>query len=132
MKLLIICTFSIVLILSGCVTSPTKSKVELTYSAEVREKSFADHRLFDDLLNNIGGIGFVDQVYYPNVISRTISDIVAVVPYNNQVTGIERWTINHDNQSSVKYIVELSSDGSGGTIFSVKKENTEKAKRMSQ
>ncbi|HTJ79691.1 MAG TPA: hypothetical protein VL357_11910 [Rariglobus sp.] len=106
------------LALTGCATL-TSSK--LVYTPEVRQQSHADGRLFKDLLSAIGGVGFADEVYYPNAAERKIIKIESIVPYDNQKTGIENWTIDHGDAGIVTYIIKLIPDGQGGTNFSVGK-----------
>lgn len=84
--------------------------------------SYADERLFCDLLTQIGGIGFAEHVMFPHVKSREVVNIEAIVPYDNRKTGVERWTIKHDDQEICSYLVRFIPDGQGGTTFSVKKD----------
>jgi len=115
-KIILITTLAALLV--GCATMSSSS---LTYTSEVRKQSFADYRLFHDLLNAIGGVGFADEVHFPDAKIRTITGIEVVVPYNNRQTGVERWTIHHDGQDSCTYIVKLIPDGMG-TSFAVQRD----------
>ena len=104
----------------GCATMSSSS---LTCTPEIRKLSDADNSLFHDLLTQIGGVGFADETFFPNAKSRTIVKIEIIVPYDNQKTGIERWTIQHDGLDTCSYIVKFIPDGSGGTRFAVRKDN---------
>jgi hypothetical protein len=94
----------------------------LTCSPEVRKMSYADNRLFRDMLNAISGVGFFDEVLFPNAKERKVIKIQAIVPYDNRKTGVEYWTVQHDGQDSCSYIVNFIPDGRGGTTFTVKKD----------
>ena len=114
---------AVLILLAGCATT---SRSKLTYAPEVRKMSYADDRLFRDLLNAIGGVKFADEVSFPNAKERRITAIEALVPYDNRKTGIERWTIRHDGQDSCSYLVRFIPDGRGGTTFTVQKEKETK------
>jgi hypothetical protein len=105
--------------LAGCATMISSS---VTYTPEIRKMSYADNRLFHDMLNSIGGVGFADEALFPNAKVRTITKIDAIVPYDNRQTGVERWTVQHDGQDSCSYTVKFIPDGGGGTTFAVQKE----------
>lgn len=94
----------------------------LNYSAETRRQSMADNVLFNDMLNGMGGIGFMDRVFFPDAKTRTISSIEVVKPYDGKSSGEERWTILHDDNTSQSYTVKYKSDGQGGTYFSTSKD----------
>jgi hypothetical protein len=119
-KIILITTLAV--FLAGCATMISSSSSSLTYTPEVRKMSYADNRLFHDMLNQIGGVGFADQAIFPDAKIRTITKIEAIVPYDNRKTGIERWTIQHDGQDSCSYIVKFIPDGGGGTTFAVQKD----------
>jgi hypothetical protein len=78
--------------------------------------------LFRDLTSAIGGVRFADEVYFQKVQIRRLEKIEVVVPYDNKVAGIEKWFVSHDGTETVSYLVTLSPDGNGGTMFSVKLE----------
>ena len=105
--------------LSGCVSTQTSNS--LAWDGEVRNQSYADNTLFKDLLFEIGGVGFADEVLHPDSINRRLVKIEVITPYNGKNTGEEKWTINHDQTVNVTYLVKLIPDGSGGTYFSVGK-----------
>jgi len=84
--------------------------------------SYASNRLFHDMLSGIGGVAFFDEVAHPNAKERRIVKIEVMVPYDNRKTGVERWTIKHDGDETVSYLVKFVPDGHGGTTFSVKHE----------
>lgn len=117
MKIKIILIAALVASISGCATMPS-----LTYTPEIRKMSYADNRLFHDMLRGIGGVGFADGVIYPNAKVRTITNIGVIVPYDNRQMGVERWTIQHDGQDSCTYLVKFIPDGSGGTTFAVQRQ----------
>ena len=104
------------LLLSGCATTP---KHQLTCTTDIRKMSYADERLFRDLMTGTGGILYTDCVLFPRVKSSEIVSIEAVVPYDNIKTGVERWTIRHDGQNTCAYILKFIPDGHGGTKFTV-------------
>jgi hypothetical protein len=108
------------LFLAGCATTFTP---RLSCTVDIRKMSYADERLFSDLMTQTGGIGYAEYVLYPNVKLGTITKIEAIVPYDNHKTGVERWTIQHDGQDTVSYIVKFIPDGKGGTDFTVQKED---------
>jgi hypothetical protein len=105
--------------LAGCATTTSSS---IAYTPEVRKMSYADNKLFHDMLGSIGGVGFADETLFPNAKVRTITNIEAIVPYDNRKTGIERWTVQHDGQDSCSYIVKFIPDGAGGTTFTVQRD----------
>jgi hypothetical protein len=119
MKNRIILIAALAVFIAGCATTSSSS---LAYTPDVRKMSYADNRLFRDLLSAIGGVKFADEVSFPNAKTRTITKIEAVVPYDNRQTGVERWTIQHDGQDSCTYLVKLIPDGRGGTSFTVQKD----------
>jgi hypothetical protein len=96
------------------------SSAMLTCSKEVRKQSFADNTLFHDMLAGIGGVGMADAVRYPHAAAREVAKIEVDVPYDNRKTGIERWTIKHDDGTQVVYTLYFVPDGNGGTNFGVK------------
>ena len=116
-KIILIATLAV--FIAGCATMGSSS---LTYTPEVRKMSYADNRLFHDMLSQIGGVGFADQAFFPDAKIRTITKIEVIVPYDNRQTGIERWTIQHDGQDSCSYTVKFIPDGVGGTTFAVQKD----------
>jgi len=85
--------------------------------------SYADDRLFRDVFGGPGGVGFADEVMFPNAKVKTVTKIEAIVPYDNRKTGIERWTIQHDGQDTRAYIVKFIPDGHGGTTFTTQKDD---------
>jgi hypothetical protein len=72
------------------------------------------------MLGGIGGAGFSDTVRFPKAKSRAVTKIEVIVPYDNVRTGIERWTIVHDDNLPTAYILYFVPDGHGGTRFGVK------------
>ena len=119
MKNQIILIAALTSLLIGCATT---SSSRLSYTPEIRKMSYADDRLFRDMLNAIGGVKFADEVSFPNVKERKITAIEAIVPYDNRKPGIERWTIQHDGQDTCSYMVRFIPDGRGGTTFTVQKD----------
>ena len=113
-------TTALALFLTGCATTFTP---RLACPDDVRKMSYADDRLFSDLMAQIGGIRFAECVLYPNVKLGTMTKIEAIVPYDNHKTGIERWTVQHDGQDTCSYIVKFIPDGHGGTQFTVQKDD---------
>jgi hypothetical protein len=111
---------TLALFLTGCTTTFTP---RLGCSEDVRKMSYADERLFSDLMTKPGGVGFAECVIYPNVKLGMITKIEAIVPYDNHKIGIERWTVQHDGQDTCSYIVKLIPDGHGGTDFTVQKDD---------
>lgn len=109
---------TLIVLVTGCVTT---SSSKLTYTPEVRKMSYADNRLFHDVLNAIGGVKFADEQFFPNAKERRITGIEAIVPYDNRKTGVERWTIQHDGQDSCPYLVKFIPNGRGGTQFTVQR-----------
>jgi hypothetical protein len=98
------------------------TKAPLTYTPEVRKSSHADDRLFNDMTHAIGGVDFYDRVVYPKATTRVLTRIEVITPYDNHQTGIERWTIQHDGDTSASYVVRFMPDGKGGTDFAVSKD----------
>ena len=117
-QLILIATLAV--LLAGCATT---SSTGLTYTPEIRKMSYADNKLFRDLLSAIGGVKFADEVSFPNAKERRITGIEAIVPYDNHKTGVERWTVQHDGQDTCLYIVRFIPDGHGGTQFTVQKDD---------
>jgi len=112
---------ALALLISGCATMSNSSS--LTCTPEIRKLSNADDRLFSDLLTQMGGVGFADESSFPEAKTRTLENIMVIVPYDNHQTGVERWTIEHDNpDDTASYTVKLIPDGHNGTTFSVQKE----------
>ena len=120
MKKHLVLIAALALVIAGCATTSSSS---LTYTPEIRKISDADNRLFGDLLTQIGGVGFADEAIFPNAKSRAIVKIDVIVPYDNKKTGIEHWTVQHDGLDTCVYIVKFIPDGSGGTQFTVQKDN---------
>ena len=116
-QLILIATLAV--FLSGCATTSSP----LTYTPEIRKMSYADNRLFRDMLSGIGGVGFADEVSFPNAKVRTVTKIEAIVPYDNRQTGVERWTVQHDGQDICSYIAKFIPDGRGGMTFAVQKDD---------
>lgn len=112
--------FVIIITLAGCAAIASSSK--LTYTPEVRKQSLASDTSFHDLLTAIGGVGYSDRVAYPNAKERTLVRIEVLLPYDEQKTGSERWTIRHDTNKIAVYQVTLVPDGEGSTDFAVSKE----------
>lgn len=109
--------FFLIIALAGCATmtsSPT-----LTCSPEVRRQSVVSDPLFNDLLTKYGGIGHADKAAYPEAKERTIIRIEVIYPYDNERTGSEHWTIQHDAGKTAVYQVRLVPDGEGSVDFSV-------------
>ena len=119
MKKHLVLIATLALLIGGCATMSSSS---LTYTPEIRKMSDADNRLFHDLLTQMGGVKFADEVMFPNAKSRAIVKIEVIVPYDNQKTGIEHWTVQHDGLDTCVYIVKFIPDGSGGTQFTVQKD----------
>ena len=108
-----------IITLAGCATIASSSK--LSYAPEVRRQSSSSDTSFQDLLTAVGGVGYVDRVAYPNAKERTLVRVEVILPYDNQKTGSERWTIRHDANEIAVYQVTLVPDGEGATDFSVSK-----------
>ena len=109
--------FFLIIALAGCATmtsSPT-----LTCSPEVRRQSVVSDPLFNDLLTKYGGLGHADKAAYPEAKERTIIRIEVIYPYDNERTGSEHWTIQHDAGKTAVYQVRLVPDGEGSVDFSV-------------
>lgn len=107
------------LFITGCAT--TGGGAGLRYSRDVRQQSMADDVLFHDLVSGTGGVGFIDAAYYPQATARTLKRIVVTVPYQPSGSGVEEWTIEHDGNETVTYVVKLSPDGQGGTYFGIRR-----------
>ena len=120
MKKQIILISMLAAVLCGCATIPPS---QLSCAPEVRKMSYADDRLFRDVFGGMGGVGFADEVMFPNAKDKKITKIEAIVPYDNHKVGIERWTIQHDGQDTSSYIVRFIPDGHGGTTFQTKKDD---------
>ena len=89
------------------------------FTPEARRDSRAGDLLFHDLLSSPGGVGFVDQMSYPDVGTRRVIRIDVITPYTEHQVGVERWTIDHGGDPNASYIVRLIPDGRGGTTFAV-------------
>ena len=109
------------LFLSGCASSSSRSDT-LSYTSDVRKQSYADNTLFHDLVDGIGGVGFADQAFYKDARLRQLVKIDAVIRYSGKDIGEERWTIKHDDGSTVSYTVGLVPDFRGGTSFTVQRD----------
>lgn len=108
-----------IITLAGCAAIGSSSKI--AYTPEVRKQSSASDISFHDLLTAIGGVGYSDRAAYPNAKERTLVRIEVLLPYDNQRTGSERWTIRHDTNEIAVYQVTLVPDGEGSTDFHVSK-----------
>jgi hypothetical protein len=93
-----------------------------SYAPEIRRSTFADDVLFHDLLGAPGGVGMVDEVFFPKAKERKIIHIEIKVPYDGRQAGVERWTIEHAEGDDIAYRVNLIPDGQGGTTFAVEKD----------
>jgi hypothetical protein len=110
--------FVMIITLAGCATIAISSK--LTYTPEVRRQSSSSDTTFHDLLTVIGGVGYVDRAAYPNSKERTLDRVEVILPYGDQKTGSERWTVKHDTNEIAVYQVTLVPDGEGATDFAVR------------
>ena len=109
-----------VLALCSVAYAAQPSYAMLTCAKATRKMSFASDALFNDMLGGIGGAGMADTARYPQAKSRSVTKIEVIVPYDNVRTGIERWTITHDGDQAIAYILYFVPDGHGGTNFGVK------------
>lgn len=98
----------------------TISRMELP--TEVLNTSTADETLRYDLITGIGGVGFLDNAFFPEGKKRKLTRIEVLTPYDNVKTGEERWFITDENGRERSYLVTLIPDGRGGTTFKVEKE----------
>lgn len=114
---------AITVVASG--TFAAAARPQLHASPEVRRASKTDDTLFRDLLVGDGGVGFFDQILYPDVKHRVVSRIDVVTPYDSKQAGVERWHVQHDQGDTVTYRITLDSDGKGGTYFGVMREDPE-------
>jgi len=105
--------------LNGCATAQSSS---IGLTDEVRMQARISDLLFRDLLTGIGGVGFADEVNFPSAKERKLIRIEVIVPYDNQQTGVERWTVSHGANEVASYTVKLVPDGQGGTNFAVSKD----------
>lgn len=121
MRIFKIALLSIALSIFGCASNPTSST--LSISPEVRASSKADDRLFKDMAESTGGVGYIDKVLHRSAKSRVLIKIEVISPYNGKDEGLERWHIQHDGKSTATYLVELIPDGNGGTFFATSPEN---------
>ncbi len=110
---------ALAVLLAGCATS---HEVTLTIQPGVRAQSTTSDKLFHDVLTQRGGVGYADFVKYPNSTQKTLTNIQVITPYDNGMTGVERWTIQHDGKDSCTYQVKFIPDGLGGTTFIVQRE----------
>ena len=122
MKYTLILMATITALLAGCATRPNST---MTIPPEVRKMSYADDRLFRDLLTGIGGVGFADVTMYPRAKQKALTRIEVLTPYDNKKTGVERRQIQHDGQDTAAYLVNLIPDGRGGTSFTVRKDRAQ-------
>lgn len=99
--------------------SPAVATAPLIYTPEVRRLSYADDRLFRDMVTGIAGVDFYDRVSFPKSTHRSLVGIEVVTPYDSRQTGVERWSIQHDGDVTATYIVRFMPDGRGGTNFAV-------------
>ena len=107
-------------LLISCATVPPST---LSITDEIRNSSSTDEKLFVDLFGAPGGVGFADKTLYPNARNNEIVQIEVITPYDNEQVGVERWYVQHDQNEKVSYLVKLTPDGKGGTIFTVQPEN---------
>lgn len=106
-------------------TFSVAARPPLRATPEVRRTSKADDTLFRDLLVGDGGVGFFDQILYPDVKEREVARIDVVTPYDSKQTGVERWHVQHDRGETVTYRITMDPDGEGGTYFGVVREDPE-------
>lgn len=109
--------FAMVIALAGCATLGGSSKV--TYTPDVQRESSVSIPLFHDLLNAYGGVGRADDAAFPNAKERKLVSIDVILPYSNNGTGSEHWSIQHEGNKVAVYEVILIPDGEGSTDFSV-------------
>ena len=112
---------TLALFLTGCETIKTQSS--LTCTPEIRKMSYADDALFRQVLKGINGVGFADEVIFPQVKERLVTKIEVDVPYDNQKTGVEHWTVQHDGKDSCSYLVKFTPVGNGSTNYRVQPES---------
>ena len=110
---------AMILMLAGCTTLSSTSTP--TYTPEVRSESSVSTPLFHDVLTAFRGVGYLDKDAFPMAKERTLVRIEVVYAYDSQKTGIERWTIKHDDGKTAVYQVVLIPDGEGSTDFTVTK-----------
>ena len=113
-------SFVIGFLLAGCATTAPQST--LSIAPEVRRVSQADETLFRDMMRAVGGIGFIDRVFYPNAKQSSVVRIEVVTPYSGSQPGVERWYIEHDGKDAATYLITFIPDGKGGTYFGTKRE----------
>lgn len=113
----------VVALCSLLVACATMQQSGLKVAPEVRKSSQADAVLFRDLQSAVGGVGFMDQVVYPDAKERVLVRIEVTSPDGSDgASGAERWFIQHDGADTVSYLVTFTPDGRGGTFFAVEKE----------
>src|SRR5215831_7572309 len=107
---------------SGANSRAAVTRAPLSYTPEVRKSSYADDRLFQDMIHALGGVDFVDRVMFPKATQRALIRIEVITPYHSGQAGVERWTIQHDADTTASYIVRFIPDPKGGTTFAVSKD----------
>jgi hypothetical protein len=105
-------------ILTSCATVGGS---KLSHTQEVRRQSQADDTLFRDLLSQIGGVGFIDEAFFPKASGRAVVKIETVAHSDGRSPTIEEWTIDHGADGVIIYTVKLTPDGRGGAYFQVGK-----------
>jgi hypothetical protein len=78
--------------------------------------------LFRDLLLKRGGVGYANWRFFPKVIQSELTKIEVVTPYDNKLTGVERWFVRHDDGETRVFLVKLVPDGKGETDWAVQLE----------
>ena len=91
----------------------------LVCTPDVQHASAASETLFREVMDAPTGIGMTDEALYPKALNRQVVKITVLSAYNGSNIGIEHWTVAHDENDSVIYLVRLVSDKKGGTSIAV-------------
>jgi len=122
MKNKLMLTILLAALVGGCATNSSSVK----YSHDVRQMSYADNSLFHDALNGPGGLAETDRTLFPAARRRTIIKIESLVPFKEQQTGLERWTVQHDGKDTCAYVVRYIPQGNGKVQVAVHKSSETK------
>ncbi|MCF7687365.1 MAG: hypothetical protein K9M98_03950 [Cephaloticoccus sp.] len=98
--------------LSGCALVQ-----KIPYTVEVRRNSVTSDVLFADIL---GAVMRIDRRQYPEVAQRTLQKVEAIAHaqyFHENHPGVERWTVLHDGENPVVYLITITPDNEGYASF---------------
>ncbi|HEX7652678.1 MAG TPA: hypothetical protein VF607_04170 [Verrucomicrobiae bacterium] len=101
---------------SGCSTKALARPQEISAAAVAKDSKLTGD-LFAEAIDGPGGLGGVDEALFPRAKNKQVIKIEVLKPFENHQTGLERWTVQHDNKETCAYLIRIIPDANGGTTF---------------